>query len=447
MTVSAYFLGQTKLAVRFWPLICGTLFIMLGKSLATKMYSKRVGELAGVFFSLSPVFIANGFLMTPDTIFALTWALAIYGTWIALEHSTNNSNLWWCVIGVAAGIGLLCKYNMILFFLSLACLIVCTYFINLRVEDDPDFGCMKRWTRKLVWGSLISGIIALVIFSPVIIWNYSNDWVSFKFQLSHGLASSQHSILKKIGNYLGGLLLIVTPMLGIMTILSITGIMPNKTANAGEYKQKVFLLSFTWPMLVFFAYSSLKAWVQPNWPMIAYFSGLIFLASNWNKFSNTLRCVVLLSTIGIDLVVMLYLSLPVPFAITIANKEVVISKMREFHGAKEVAEVVKEAQIATGVKAILTSSHQLFGLLSFYAPTLRSMLMSPADCRNGQRPRFPWIDDTQWKGKDILLVNLGHWVSNDVNGVNNTGLYKQSKVQYMQNAYNEIFIYRGNVSP
>ena len=34
----------------------------------------------------------------------------------------------------------------------------------------------------------ISGLISLIIFSPVLYWNYKNEWISFKFQFSRGLS-------------------------------------------------------------------------------------------------------------------------------------------------------------------------------------------------------------------------------------------------------------------
>jgi hypothetical protein len=74
---------------------------------------------------------------------------------------------WWLAVGVFAGLGLLSKYTNI--FLALGLL--------LALLLDPR---LRRWfASPWLWAG---GLVALMIFLPVVLWNAANDWVSFRFQ-------------------------------------------------------------------------------------------------------------------------------------------------------------------------------------------------------------------------------------------------------------------------
>lgn len=441
MSITNALLGETKLSVRIWPILAGVLMVLIGRSLATSMFDKRAGNTAAVFLLLSPVYMANGFIMTPDTLFALAWATAIYGTWQALNPgldtdmnlnctiSNSIKNMpsiqwhWWIVVGLATGFGLLCKYNMVLFFLSLALL----------------FLFYPKWRSPIFFGGGLAGIIALAVFSPVIIWNAENDWISFLFQLKHGFSSSHHSFFKKIGNYLGGLLIIVSPLICILCIKE------NFTAICSRtHSRYFFLASFFWPVIVFFGYSSLKGWVQPNWPMMAFFSGLILLSDRWKSYSKQIRSVVFGSVVFLDLVVMAYFILPDNFSLSVAGYPLESKRMREFRKLEQIAENVRINFHKSKASAILPKSHQLFGIIAFYAPELRDKLISPWDAMTDKKPRFPWLDDRKWTGQDILLVNMGAWEEGGFTAFSKVEFIDRTSIEYRPAMFNEIFFYLGH---
>lgn len=414
-----------KLVVRIWPLVSGIALAFIGRSLASRIYDRRAGDMAGIFLLLSPVFIANGFLMTPDTLFAPLWALAVSATWLALHNDSagrKGVSGWWFVVGLVSGVGFLCKYNMVIFFLCLGFL----------------FLLASHWRKQIIWGSLISAIIAFVIFLPVLIWNADNDWISFRFQLSHGFSASRHSVFKTIGNYVGGLLILVTP------IVSLLCFRVSWPALFSKDERQIFLASFFWPMIAFFGYSAIKTWVQPNWPMMAFFAGLIILAGSWHSVLPSIRRVAFGSLLIIDFVVMSYFVIPQDVPIVVAGWPIESTRMREFRGAEAIADTVRKAQQETGVKAIMAKSHQLFGLLAFYAPDLRDLLVSSWDCMQGKRPRFPWIEDEKWGGQDVLMVNFGVWADTDMSAFEKVDFLKQVNVPYRPNLFNEVYLYMGH---
>ena len=71
--------------------------------------------------------------------------------------------------------------------------------------------------RFLEWGPYAACGIATLIFAPVLVWNAKHDWISFTYQIEHGLGASSGSMLRAAwrheGDLLGGQAGLVTPIL------------------------------------------------------------------------------------------------------------------------------------------------------------------------------------------------------------------------------------------
>ena len=108
--------GQTPLAVRFGAILSGILLALAGRLLGRDLFGKEAGNRAGIFLLLAPIFAGNSFLMTPDTFLMPAWAFAVYFAW----RGSRGNMLWWLAAGLAAGLGMLSKYTMVLYFGGLA---------------------------------------------------------------------------------------------------------------------------------------------------------------------------------------------------------------------------------------------------------------------------------------------------------------------------------------
>ena len=102
--------------------------------------------------------------MTPDTPLTAAWAAELYFLERALVAGRSGA---WLGAGLFLGIGLVSKYSIGLLVPS------ALLFILL----DPQ---SRRWLRR--WEPYAAALIALAIFSPVIVWNAQNEWASFVFQ-------------------------------------------------------------------------------------------------------------------------------------------------------------------------------------------------------------------------------------------------------------------------
>ena len=207
------------------------------------------------------LFSAGCLVQTPDTPLLLFWSLTLYcGACIA----TGGGYGWWLLSGVTIGLGLMSKYTMVL-------IIPCQFLFLLFSSD------MRRWLRHPA--PYLALVIALVIFSPVIYWNWQHDWASFGFQLDQGFSYDNDPLYAKMGEYLGGQLGVVTPLLFLAFIFySVKAVTVDIVAKRLHFKEnrELFLACLAWPVVFFFGFSTAVGDVaEANWPAPAYISGLM----------------------------------------------------------------------------------------------------------------------------------------------------------------------------
>ena len=378
ITIAYQIFGDTIWSVRFWPLAIGVVFPIAGRQLARMMFTEETGNRTGLLLALCPVFVGNGFLMTPDAPLAIFWALTLFSTWKAITQPVGTIH-WWIISGCLAGCGLLSKYTMVLYFFGLGFL----------------FFLMRSRRKMFFRGTFLCGIVALIFFIPVIIWNFEHDWISFRYQLDHGFGGNSNKPWATFMVFIGAMLLIATPFLGALSFWS---------AGHGivsKIDKKRFLAVFFWVVVVFFAISSLSSKVEANWPMMAYFSAVILVAVDWDQFGKALRHVTLGLLIGASFGGLTYASLPADFGISIAEYPLEVRRLEEFHGGRELAQVVREKVKELNVDFICTRKSRFCGEIAFYAPEMRPLLHVVGKRLEQQ----PWLDAQKWDGGTALLIS------------------------------------------
>lgn len=118
-----------------------------------------------------------GFLTTPDTVLICSWIMALHETLAAVRGAKGR----WITAGAAAGLGLQAKYTMGLY------AFVCLWWL---IADARRKGFGKTAAIRTVWpwGGVLA---ALLVWSPHLLWNAQNDWITVKFQLRHGLTMAR----------------------------------------------------------------------------------------------------------------------------------------------------------------------------------------------------------------------------------------------------------------
>jgi len=395
-------LGHTELAVRLGAIISGIILALAGRTLAKEMFGSDAGNRAGILLILAPVFAGNAFLMTPDTWLAPAWALALLFAWRGCRES--GTMLWWLPCGAAAGVGLLSKYTMILFFGGLGLVWILSPGKRVRI----------------LIGSILAGITAIAFFSPVIWWNSTHQWASFGHQIHHGFHNEQSVRLHIdfLANYALFLIVLVSPVLGLLCF---------RSAFSMNDERARFLGAFFWVVVAFFGYAAVKAHVEANWPMMAFVSVLILVAGDWNRYSPAWRKASLIVLLIADLAAVMALTLlllvgkpllshlshppemawvgTVTGSTTLASEAQrsladLQAKLSEIIGPRDVAQRIAVEFKSSGADFLCADTYQTFGVLSFYAPELEPYLWLPVKGRS----RFPWIDEQGLAGKTGLTA-------------------------------------------
>lgn len=250
--------SDSEFFVRIGGLLCSVLSLVFLFLTARRLFShdnRLCWELLFVV-NITLLFAAGSIVQTPDTPMVLFWALAVF---CGIRILTGSSARWWYLWGVSLGLGLLSKYTMIL--------IVPCQFAYLFLSRSHRHWLLRR-------EPYIALMLGLIIFSPVLLWNWQHHWVSFAFQLHKGFSSNERAI--KLVKYVAGQAGVITPLLFLSFLYyNVTGCYLALKMKNSAYLYLIFL---SWPVLLFFGFSSMHGKVaEPNWPAPAYISGLMLM--------------------------------------------------------------------------------------------------------------------------------------------------------------------------
>ncbi|CUX47212.1 glycosyltransferase family 39 protein [Agrobacterium genomosp. 13] len=239
--------GDSEFGVRAGAALAWLMTALFACGLAANLYGRSVAFLVLLLISCLPFFFTIGLLATPEAPLAAAWAGALYYLERALMKSRKRA---WLGAGICIGVGLLSKYTIAL--LGPATIVF--------MIIDPS---SRRWF--LTKWPYLCAILAIAVFSPVIIWNAANDWVSFQFQGSRRWFDEdlRFSTPKLLG--------FIAAVLGPLGVGLAIGAFKALLRPAGEKRaQAVFGLVFcVVPLFVFLIFSlfhSVKLnWTGPVW--------------------------------------------------------------------------------------------------------------------------------------------------------------------------------------
>lgn len=250
------FFGDTVFGIRIMAVVFSTLSSILLYFLGKRVYGEKAGLLSALIMQIVPLFSVYGILFTIDSPFIFFWILSLFLFRVALDKSQTShpqALIYWSLLGLSVGLGLLTKYTMAFF--SLCALV----FL---------FSSKEKRKVLLTKGPYLAFIISILIFSPVIIWNATHDWITLKHtagqaHIAEGIQISLISFLEFIGSQFG----VITPLLLILMAVSLWQL-------RGE-KEGSLLFWFSVPVSGFFLLKSIHGKVQANWALPAYVTGIV----------------------------------------------------------------------------------------------------------------------------------------------------------------------------
>jgi 4-amino-4-deoxy-L-arabinose transferase-like glycosyltransferase len=358
--------GYTIFGIRIMAVIFSALSSIFLYSLGKNLYDEKVGLSSAILIQIIPLFSTFGVLFTIDSPFIFFWILSLYLFWKAVntlpphppltkggQRGVINSAMggrdfelvYWCLLGLSIGLGLLTKYTMAAFYL-------CAFLFLLFVKEY----------RKLLLtkGPFIAFIISLLVFSPVMGWNINHDWITFKHtagqaHLEDGIQISLKSFFEFFGSQFG----VITPLLLILMAVSVW--------RLRKKREGAFLFWFSMPVIVFFLLKSIQAKVEANWALPGYLSGIIAFSAFYMKrfYSEKRGPKIFIATA----VLLSALVTAVAYYPSILNLPVKLDPTSRVRGWKELgAEVTKiyEQMSATRPVFIFSDRYQVSSELAFY---------------------------------------------------------------------------------
>lgn len=240
--------GDTNFGARFGNLLAMWIAIAILGDIVWRLTRDRVAVVLAVLMPLAaPEYALFGSRIVPDAGLVL-FSLAM--VWSLVRLTQTGDGRWWLVAGMFGGLSLLSKYTAV--FLApgiLAFLLVPSW--------------RMRWLRSpYPWAAIV---IALLVFSPVLIWNWQHDWASFKFQFIR--AGADHGIsARTVGDFLGLQFALVGP---ILFPVALTGaIMLAWRGYARRDAAFILISSCALVPFAYFLWKSLSLRIGDTWPLV-----------------------------------------------------------------------------------------------------------------------------------------------------------------------------------
>jgi membrane-associated phospholipid phosphatase len=262
--------GNTAFAIRLGAVVISSILTYLTYLFAKHLFSsKRIGFFAALAINIIPLFSAGAIIMTTDTPLLLFWALTLY---LIYQAISSNKSGYWYLAGISFGLGLLSKYTMVI--------LIPLLLIYFLLDKEQ-----RVWLkRKEIYLGLLLG---LIVFSPVIYWNFSQGWVSVRhvFGLSK-VSQGMHVTIRYSLEYLGSQIGIITPWIfaGLIYAWWVSLKPPYRSSNtASKFPAYYYLWCTSAPVFLLFFLKSIQGKVQANWAAPAYYTGIILTVAVLDK--------------------------------------------------------------------------------------------------------------------------------------------------------------------
>lgn len=340
--------GDTLFGVRLLPLLAGlAILAALYRTGRLLVPGRSAAALIVAWYCLSLQGAVN-FVATPDAPSTLFWTLSL---WAAAEAVARSRPNWWLAVGLFAGAGLASKYTNAWFGIGLVLFLVAT-------TDGR-----RQFARWQLWAG---GLLALIVFAPVLWWNYQHDWQSFLFQGAR-VVSFEEQFGRLVSEFIISQAAAMGPVLLLSALLAIGGFFLGYGRRAGARLALPVLT--TLPVLAYFLFHALHARVEVNWlqpvaPVLALLGAAFVFLLPVRPFERWIVAIASLvqlafgvALIGFAYVQAVYHPLDLGYA----------DRTRMLRGWDQLAAEIRQLADQTGAQAIWTEgNYRLTGELFFY---------------------------------------------------------------------------------
>jgi hypothetical protein len=375
--------GDTEFGVRLVSILLALPMSFAVYRTASILFGgQRVAATATILLNVTLMAAVGTLIVTPDAPLLVASSFVLFYLAKVLE---TGRGAWWLAVGAAVGAALLSKYTALFFGPA----------ILIWLAGVPK---LRRWLLS-PWPYL-GGLVALLIFSPVILWNADHHWVSFIKQI--GRARIEDFKPAFIAELIPTQVAFATPLVFILGAMGLSALL---TRRAGAMAARVLINATFWTIVAYFIWHSLHARVEANWfapvyPAFAIAAAVAAHLAQWSARAKRLVdfCLRWASPVGI---------LMFAFLIVQANTGLLTGYRRDATvrsvgvGWRELAAGIEAVRVRTGASCVLAPDYGTTSWLAFYLPK--------GTCVAQPTQRIRWInlpepDPAQLSGK-LLYVD------------------------------------------
>ncbi len=374
--------SDSDFAMRIWPLLLAALSSYLLYGFSRELFpqaSAWIGTVTVLLYQSSLIAQALSLAMLPDTPLI---PVSIAAMWMLYRALTQQHYHLWLYVGILFGLAGLSKYTAIT--------LVVTALMGIWIYRD-----VHAFASKGFWLGMVA---AVIVITPVLYWNLQHDWISIRYQISHGAPDKpwlwQNLLISQTNQ-----LVSYTPVIYLTAWIVIVRTLIQQPASRAEK----FVLAFSLPVLLLFGVMSGYEQTLPHWPALGYIA-LTPLMAKWllDKWNNKGIRIFTVSgfTLSLVLIIAMHLVLAVPVLPFKENRH----PLADIYGWQQVAmhalKLQQQMQQQTGQHAgLFVGNWSQFARLAWYAKPVPVQL---AGQRFGQHTL--WYGNAERGSNGILVV-------------------------------------------
>lgn len=274
----------SQFTIRLGALILHTGSLVLLYLTSARLFSTKAATLTLAIATIVPIFqVAFGTLTLPDSPLMFFWTASLYCA--ACEFFDRRSGTYrpsyrLAILGLLVGLACLGKYH--------------GFILGLGLVGFCLTSSRHRSALTSPWTLLGLGLFVIAI-SPVLIWNFQHDWVSFRFQSRRGVPGGEYEFLDLFVTFLSGIGFLF-PTIGLTLwwvslragFHQITQIWRKKSFNSEENirQKQLLILWVSLPLILGFTWLGGYRQILPSWPMPGFWGATLLLgqqAVSWQK--------------------------------------------------------------------------------------------------------------------------------------------------------------------
>jgi 4-amino-4-deoxy-L-arabinose transferase-like glycosyltransferase len=358
--------GDTELGVRLVSILLALPMSWAVYQAAAVLFGgRREAATSAILLNVTLMAAVGTMIVTPDAPLLVASSFVLYSLAKVLE---TGRGAWWLAVGLAVGAALLSKYTALFFGPAILIWLIAV----------PK---LRRWLISL-W-LYLGGLVALLMFTPVILWNADHHWVSFIKQM--GRARIEDFRPAFIAELIPTQIAFATPLVFILGAMGLHALFHRR---AGALAARVLVGTMFWTIVAYFVWHSLHARVEANWfaPVYPAFAVAAAAAAHlvqWQARAQRVVdfCMRWAAPTGI-----------VMFAALIVQADTgMLSGYRRDAtvrsvgvGWRETAAEIEAVRARTGAVCVLAPDYGTTGWLAFYLPK--------GTCVAQQNQRIRWVN-------------------------------------------------------